>query len=204
MRTKFFKGLLIIIISLPITAQTIHIPMAWDANSEPDLSHYVLYRDTQSGTQVPIRVIAASQNAYDDQTADLGRTYYYKLRAVDIFGNAGPASNEIVVSTDSMTWIDSGETKPDKFQLMQNYPNPFNPNTTIRFQIPAGAMVDLSIYDITGKKIRQLVEGDYAAGSYTVQWDGKNFAGKTVASGVYYYRLRADTYDAVQRMIMNR
>lgn len=79
--------------------------------------------------------------------------------------------------------------QPAGMELAQNYPNPFNPETNIRFQLSAAAKVSLKIFDLHGQNIVTLSNGFRQAGSYNVMWDGKNAYGKSVASGVYFYRL---------------
>ncbi len=71
----------------------------------------------------------------------------------------------------------------------QNYPNPFNPTTTIRYQLPVAAQVELQIYDILGRPVRDLVNERQKPGYYEVQWDGTNDAGESVSNGIYMYRL---------------
>jgi hypothetical protein len=80
-------------------------------------------------------------------------------------------------------------TPPADFQLGQNYPNPFNPGTQINFSLPASGKVILDIYNETGQLVRTLVEGDMAAGRHAVRWNGHNQLGKTVAAGIYLYRI---------------
>ena len=86
------------------------------------------------------------------------------------------------------------EATPTTFALDQNYPNPFNAATTIEFQLAAPAAVELDIYDAIGQKVRTLVARHLAAGHYRAQWTGRDDAGHTVASGTYFYRLRAGAY----------
>lgn len=96
---------------------------------------------------------------------------------------------------------------PREFHLSDNYPNPFNPVTTIEYSIPAGYMnilVTLDVYTMLGQKIRSLVNDIQSTGFYTVQWDGKNDHGDTVASGLYLYVLRADSFTDRKRMIFLR
>jgi len=84
--------------------------------------------------------------------------------------------------------ITSGsEVLPTKFVLFQNYPNPFNPTTAITYQLSMVSQVDLSIYNVMGQKVAELVSEKQPAGSYNVEWDAKEFA-----SGVYFYRLTTD------------
>jgi hypothetical protein len=75
------------------------------------------------------------------------------------------------------------------FALLENYPNPFNPSTTIEFSLAEGGNVSLGIYDMLGRKIRQLHEGYLNDGSYSVVWDGKDDSGVAAPSGTYFYRL---------------
>jgi len=74
-------------------------------------------------------------------------------------------------------------------QLMGNYPNPFNPTTTISFSIPEESKVELSFFNIRGQKVRTLAKNSYHKGKHSVVWNGKNSAGKSVSSGVYFYKL---------------
>ncbi len=75
--------------------------------------------------------------------------------------------------------------------FLSNHPNPFNPSTTISYNIIESGKVDLSIYNIKGQKVKQLIDEELPAGQHFVIWDGTNDAGKPVASGVYYYQLKA-------------
>lgn len=85
---------------------------------------------------------------------------------------------------------------PGSFLLHQNYPNPFNPSTTIQFDIPTPAFVELEVYDISGRIVRHLTARDLQPGTYTATWDGMDNAGNDVASGVYYIRMQATTQNA--------
>jgi hypothetical protein len=91
---------------------------------------------------------------------------------------------------------------PATFALDQNYPNPFNPSTTVRYQIPNNANVNLDIYNLQGQKIRTLVSKEQKAGYYSVVWDGRNEAGQTVSSGLYLYRVQAGSFVATHKMLM--
>ena len=98
-----------------------------------------------------------------------------------------------------------GERKtPNVYRLSQNYPNPFNPETTISYNIAQRGSVRLSVYALTGQLVRTLVDGERAAGSYSVMWDGMDDAGRGVASGVYVCRLKTGDYQASQKMLLLR
>ncbi len=85
------------------------------------------------------------------------------------------------------------EALPTEFSLSQNYPNPFNPTTTIKYALKERVRVSLKIYDMLGQQVRTLVDDDQNAGFKEVVWDGKNDFGQPVASGVYLYRMVADS-----------
>jgi hypothetical protein len=87
----------------------------------------------------------------------------------------------------------------DTFSLFQNYPNPFNPSTVIRFSVPAECYVSLKVYDILGREIKTLINGDIPAGTYHIQ-----FNAGSLSSGVYFYTLRAADYIEMKRMVLTR
>ena len=104
------------------------------------------------------------------------------------------------------TGADENLAAPSEFALQQNYPNPFNPSTEIRFSLPMDARVQLTIYNVLGRKIRTLVDENRSAGSFTVRWDGADDQGRRMASGVYLYQIDANagaaSFSATRRMIM--
>jgi hypothetical protein len=83
--------------------------------------------------------------------------------------------------------LNTEENIPNIYQLMQNYPNPFNPVTAVKYSVPRISKVSLIVYDVLGREIKTLVNGERGPGSYTVQFDGSGFS-----SGVYFYVMRAD------------
>ena len=90
---------------------------------------------------------------------------------------------------------------PQKFSLNQNYPNPFNPKTTIRFSLPKDSNVELFVYDVNGKIVKEFINTNMQPGNYKVVWDGTNKGGVLVGSGIYFYRIKAGSFIASQKMI---
>jgi hypothetical protein len=84
-----------------------------------------------------------------------------------------------------------GSTLPKQFSVSQNYPNPFNPSTIINYALPRSSLVTIKIYNVLGQEVRTLVNSELQAGNYTVQWNGDNNTGRSVASGIYIYRVAA-------------
>ncbi|MEJ2506368.1 MAG: T9SS type A sorting domain-containing protein, partial [Ignavibacteriaceae bacterium] len=86
---------------------------------------------------------------------------------------------------------------PTVYSLSQNYPNPFNPTTTIKFGIPKAGDVSLAVYDILGRKVAELINGNLTAGYHTV-----NFNATNLASGVYFYRIEAGDFVSVKKLML--
>jgi subtilisin family serine protease len=101
------------------------------------------------------------------------------------------------------TGVDDGQTSvPGTFALAQNYPNPFNPSTTIEYSVPSGTHVSIDIFNVLGQRIKVLVDQAQPVGTYRVDWRGTDEAGRTVASGIYFYRLKTDAHTEAKKMIL--
>ncbi|MFQ5602677.1 MAG: FlgD immunoglobulin-like domain containing protein [bacterium] len=99
------------------------------------------------------------------------------------------------------TSVENAPETPGQFALLPNYPNPFNPRTTIRYFLPRTAQVELKIFNMVGQPIRTLVEAEQPAGLQSVVWDGKNDRGEGVSSGAYFYKIVADDFTKIRRLL---
>jgi len=90
---------------------------------------------------------------------------------------------------------------PRTFALLPNTPNPFNPTTTLSPDFPRTADYVLTIYNITGQVVRTY-SGQAQAGQLSITWDGRDRSGHSVASGVYFYALRAGEFNAMRKMVL--
>ena len=93
---------------------------------------------------------------------------------------------------------------PVDFMMYQNYPNPFNPSTTIAFDIPKSDNVSIAIFDISGRKINEIVNGYYSPGKYSIVWDGRDLYGKEVSSGLYIYQFISSDKTISKKLILLR
>ena len=88
-------------------------------------------------------------------------------------------------------------------ELRQNVPNPFNPQTTIAFDLPTPASVSLRVFDVSGRLVRVLLDGDvFPDGRHEAIWNGRDETGHRMASGTYFYRLEAGPYSETKRMVL--
>ncbi len=100
-------------------------------------------------------------------------------------------------SNGTVVTVTNGRTVAREYSLEQNYPNPFNPSTTIRFRMASAGAVKLAVYDLLGKQVALLINGNIAAGEQTVQ-----FRAPHLSSGVYFYQLTAGTYSEMKKMVL--
>ncbi len=121
-----------------------------------------------------------------------------------------------VETSELFTWTTSGDkleikglsaktlngSLPSSFGLNQNYPNPFNPSTMISFEMPVSGKAKIEIFNLLGQSIATPFDDVATAGLNSVMWDGRSNDGKTVASGIYFYRLTADNYTDTKKMTL--
>jgi len=91
---------------------------------------------------------------------------------------------------------------PGKYALHQNFPNPFNPVTEIQFDLPEDSRVELAIYNLMGQKINTLISGDMTPGFHTFKWNGKDYSGQAVSSGMYFYSLSSKGFKSTRKMLL--
>ncbi len=172
--------------------------LTWDESEDDDFQYFRIYRssDPDFAPSPSLLMHSTAETNWNDPEYD-GWEVYYKITALDYVGNeSGPASAGTVTAA-------SEPVIPEKYGLYPNAPNPFNPSTTIRYDVPAGGgEMTLRIYDVSGRLIRTLVDGPQTAGEKTVTWNGRDEQGRSVVSGVYFYRLQAPGYEKTLKMTL--
>ena len=113
----------------------------------------------------------------------------------------GSANGILAKYTPDRTTTAVQTEQPEILSIIESYPNPFNAQTTLSFELPSESMTTLAVYDITGRKLRELLTGDIRAGRHSVLWDGKDGDGVSVGSGLYFSRLSAGGGVATGRML---
>ena len=138
-----------------------------------------------------------------------GNTKKVQLCIYDENGNLVNILDELTLNS---TGIKKNKEKfKNDFNLNQNYPNPFNPSTVISYQVPALSHVTLKIYDVLGKEISTLVNGEKNAGIYKAKFDARSYGGSNLTTGIYFYRitiqsdiLAAGTFSETKKMLLIR
>ena len=87
-------------------------------------------------------------------------------------------------------------------KIYQNYPNPFNPSTSLKFDLQRREMVNITIYDLLGNRIKNLVNNHYSIGSHSISWHARNDKGQPVSAGVYIYKVQAGEFQTTKKMIL--
>ncbi|GEM_PF-871276 len=176
-----------------------NITLQWEPVTSEKVKFYTIYRKTASTDFGAIGYSAI--NEYADVSISSSEAYSYSVTATDFGLNESEKSEPVTV--DALA-IDGQSDLPTEFSLKPNYPNPFNPETTIEFALPKTSKVTLTIYNLMGQMVQELVQNEYAAGYQRVVWNGQDSRGNAVGSGVYIYTLKAGNFSQTRKMILMR
>jgi len=168
------------------------VEIAWDVSSDETLGEATLYRREGTAAE-PILVATGSAlaaHSYLDAAVEVGRTYHYEL----VIRTAGGDMFRSPVATATVPALTS--------TLEQNQPNPFNPSTTITYTLSERAFTSIGIYDAAGALVARLDEGEHERGTHRMEWNGRDAAGRPVASGVYIYRLEGAVGVDARKMLL--
>jgi len=175
------------------------IALNWEEVTSEKVKYYSIYRKTAT-SEFSI-VGYSTMPEFTDDAVFQTEVYTYTVTATDFGLNE---SNRAVSLSLTATAIEEVVELPTEFALKPNYPNPFNPETTIEFALPKTSKVTLTIYNLMGQMIQELVNSEYSAGYQRVIWNGRDFNGNSVGSGVYIYALKADNFSQTRKMILMR
>ena len=176
--------------------------LTWTSSGyhDEDLQHYNLYRAATPGVVPGLpNLVTTSADTTAVDPAVPGGTWYYVVTAVDVHGNEGEPSNEVMIMSASA--VDDGGI-PRVTVIRGAYPNPFNPTTNIRYGVPATGQVQLTVFDLRGQKVAALVDGVMTAGYHDAVWNGQGADGRPAPSGVYFARLEAAGVQATSKLLL--
>jgi hypothetical protein len=168
-----------------------------------------------SGSLGEIKVANTVTNAWEelifDFSSHIGLPEAIGIDQIVVFPdfNLGGRTQDNIIYFDNISFYSNSvgvdnrnETFPQGFALEQNFPNPFNPSTTIRYELPEDGLVNITIYDITGRHISKLVSSRQTAGYRSIQWDATNNAGKPMSAGLYLYTIQAGEFRQTKKMVL--
>ena len=134
------------------------------------------------------------------QTSDGG---YVVVGATNSMGEGENDFWVVKLYPDDVTAVEDEQPEiPATFSLKGNYPNPFNEGKVIEYSLKRRSDVTIEIFDLLGRTVRRLEAGSVAAGDHRVEWDGRDESGKTLASGIYLYRLSTEGMSQSRKMVM--
>jgi hypothetical protein len=174
-------------------------------------SVYVVASNDQDGPWTRFEAIGGNQNFWGQHITNLpgmagpgNEQVYVGLEFIsDESDNYyGMVADEFIIHIATPTAVAQSDNLPEVYSLNQNYPNPFNIHTIISFSIPETSPVTLDIFDVLGRKVKQLVDGTLLPGVHQAIWDGRNERGEVVTSGVYFYKLTHGDKSEIKSMTL--
>ena len=172
--------------------------LVWDPAPETDFAYHTVYGSNIAVLDSSAVLIAQTIDPNSDVSASLHP--YYHVTTLDHAGNESEAASVLNSAVDSPVI----SRAPLSFAVHAPRPNPFRNQTTVDFDLPQAQDVGLSIYDVTGRRIRTLARGTHAAGSHRISWDGRGDDGQRVSAGVYFARLQAEDATVKRRLVLLR
>ncbi|MCP4705610.1 MAG: T9SS type A sorting domain-containing protein, partial [candidate division Zixibacteria bacterium] len=161
---------------------------------------YVAVKFTNSSFTYPIVADAQTPTETGKTYISGGGTSWYDL------GTNGTPSDVGIRARATLTLVQSKDDekliRPNDFLLSQNYPNPFNSATTIKYSVPRQSHVSIDIYNLLGQKVKTLIDETKTAGDHTINWDGTDYNGQLVSTGIYYYRITSGDLTVTKKLVL--
>jgi hypothetical protein len=181
----------VLITNFEATVRGNTVDITWDVSADETLERFTLYRRNRGDSEVSLATgHPVTTRSYTDVSVVPGETYEYELMIETETG-------EVYRSPISTVTVDAAINALD-----QNQPNPFNPSTTISYTLGERTSVAVGIYDSAGLLVVRLEQGEREAGRHRLDWDGRDSAGRSVASGVYFYQLEGVSGVAARKMLL--
>ena len=172
--------------------------LAWGAVEE-NLQFYKLERSTNDIFTENVSENFLTTNTFTDNDLEWDTEYFYRVSAN--VGYYTDYSNISSVMLESLN-IEDNEYLPLSFQVFQNYPNPFNPTTSLSYQLSDDGKVEVVIYDMMGKLIKNLVDEKQSSGKNSIIWNATNNDGNQVSAGLYIYTVRTRDHKQSKKMLL--
>ena len=176
-----------------------YIPSRWHTSVLPATNQWLFPLASNEGT-----ALGNSSNAvlYRIDAVDLIEgTYYGSVTLV-------PQQSQLINSqifiklTVNENLNIASEILPSSYSLQQNYPNPFNPLTEIKYQLPIDEFVEITIYDLMGRNVKNLMNQKHVAGFHSIKWNATNNSGELVSAGMYFYTIKTNNFSQTRKMML--
>ena len=184
---------------LQVFIQDSSVTLAWDPSADDNFQYYALERSTGSLFTTDVVTNYLVDSYFVDNDLEWDTEYFY--RVASYVGEWSEYSDVVSVILEWMA-ISDGVQIPISYKIHQNYPNPFNPVTTLRYDLPEDAMVNITIYDMMGRIVNNLVRNQQTAGYKSMQWNATNNAGQPVSAGLYLYTMQAGDFRHTRKMVL--
>ena len=183
--------------SAPLNLQLVTTDLSWDEAPEEDFDYFAIY-GSASGSFPGATLIGYSTTPDFDVA---GEPYaWYHVTATDFAGNEGDDAALANTATD----VESDTSTPTVLSLRAPRPNPFRAQTSIAFDMPAAARASIAVYDVSGRLVSKLVDGEVSAGRHAITWNGRDSSGQPTSPGVYFIRMNTGGRDLTQRIVRMR
>ena len=175
-----------------------YVILTWNPTTDDAFQYYFLERSTDVEFTENIEGNYLTSTYYEDNSLEFDTEYFYR---VSYYANGQSEYSEVLSVT--LEWMNvDGNQIPEVYALHQNYPNPFNPVTNLSYDLPEDAMVNITIFDMMGRIVSNLVNENQSAGYKSLQWNATNNGGHPVSAGVYIYTIRAGSFAQTKKMIL--
>ena len=173
--------------------------LTWLQVTDLNLEFYKLERATDSLFSENVIERFIPENFYTDEEIDWDIEYFYRVSAYLGYWTDHSETESIILE-----WLNLTDKKlvPGTYIVSQNYPNPFNPSTTLRYSMSKGELVNIAVYDMSGRLVKDLLNGYQNAGYNSIQWNATNNQGQSVSAGMYICIIKIGSYNTSKKMLL--
>ena len=173
--------------------------LTWLQVTDLNLEFYKLERATDSLFSENVIERFIPENFYTDEEIDWDIEYFYRVSAYLGYWTDHSETESIILEWLNLT---DKELVPGTYIVSQNYPNPFNPSTTLRYSMSKGELVNIAVYDMSGRLVKGLLNGYQNAGYNSIQWNATNNQGQSVSAGMYICIIKIGSYNTSKKMLL--
>ena len=187
------------IVGFELSLQNDHVTLNWEDVNIDGFSYYILERSTSDNFNTDVVINYLPNNFFEDEQLEYDTEYFYRVAYfADELSEYSDTLSIVLQQLDN----DNDAQYPSSYKLYSNYPNPFNPLTTIEYFLPKKEFVSITVYDILGNVVINLVNENQNSGNQTVSWNAKNNFGDYMSAGMYVYTIQAGEFKATKKMVL--